>query len=99
MTDLAEVAQIMGEGDGKRAQLLAVMMENKWECPADSIESEFPGEFINVIIDDINGIALEEIGDNLIFEEGDHWIVQEEYRDETEYILQHRITWKLDHLS
>ena len=89
LTDLAEVAQIMGEGDGKRAQLLAVMMENKWECPADSIESEFPGEFINVIIDDINGIALEEIGDNLIFEEGDHWIVQEEYRDETEYILQH----------
>lgn len=89
LTDLAEVAHIMGEGDGKRAQLIAVMMENEWECPADSIALEFPGEFINVIIDEINSIALEEIGDILILEEDGHWIVQEEYRDETEYILQH----------
>ena len=59
------------------------------KCPADAIESAFPGEFISVIIDEINGIALDEIGDTLIFEEDGLWVVLEEYRDEVEYILQH----------
>ena len=81
----------MGEGDGKRAQLIAVMMEHNWECSAETIQSEFPREFISVIREEINSIALEEIGDNLIFdhEENGHWIILDEYRDETEYILQH----------
>ena len=89
LTDLAEVAHIMGEGDSKRSKLIAVMMAKDWECTADSIGGEFPGEFINVIIDEINNIALEEIGDTLIFEEDGLWIVLDEYRDEAEYILQH----------
>ena len=89
LTDLAEIAHIMGKGDSERSKLIAVMMENKWECSADTIDSEFPGAFINVIIDEINGIALEEIGDILIFEEGGLWIILEEYHDEIEYIIKH----------
>ena len=89
LTDLPEVARIMGANDNSRAKLVAVMMANGWECPADAIESQFPGEFISVMIDDINGIALDEIGDTLIIEEDGLCIVQEEYRDEVEYILQH----------
>ena len=89
LTDLAGVAQIMGASGENRAQLLAVMMESGWECPADAIESAFPGEFISVIIDEINNIALDAIGDTLIIEEDDLWFVLEEYRDEVEYILQH----------
>ena len=89
LTDLAEVARIMGASDENRSKLIAVMMANGWECPADAIESAFPGEFISVIIDEINSIALDEIGDTLIIEEDDLCIVLEEYRDEVEYILQH----------
>ena len=65
------------------------MMANGWECPADVIESAFPGEFTSVLIDEINSIALAEIDDTLIIEEDDLCIVLEEYRDEVEYILQH----------
>ena len=89
LTDLSEIAHIMGGSEGKRSKLIAVMMENQWECSAGTIESEFPGEFINVILDEVNGIALEEIGDTLIFEEEGLWIILEEYHDEIEYILQH----------
>lgn len=89
LTDLEEVAQIMGASEEKRAKLIAEMMENGWECPAEAIESAFPGEFISVIIDEINSIALEEIGDALIIEEDGITVVLEEYRDEVEYILQH----------
>ncbi len=89
LTDLPEVARIMGASEEKRAKLIASMMASGWECPADAIESQFPGEFISVIIDDINGIALDEIGDTLIIEEDGLCIVLEEYRDEVEYILQH----------
>ncbi len=89
LTDLEEVVQIMGASDEKRSKLIALMMANGWECPADVIESAFPGEFISVIIDEINGIALDEIGDTLLFEEDALWVVLEEYRDEVEYILQH----------
>ena len=89
LTDLEEVAHIMGASDEKRSKLIAAMMANGWECPADAIESAFPGEFISVIIDEINSIALDEIGDTLLFEEDALWVVLEEYRDEVEYILQH----------
>ncbi len=89
LTDLAEVAHIIGASDDNRAELIAVMMAHGWECPANAIESQFPGEFISVIIDEINGIALDEIGDTLIIEEDGLCIVLEEYRDEVEYILQH----------
>ena len=89
LMDLADIARVIGDGESKASKLIGVMMENDWECLAASIEFRFPGEFINVIIDEINGIALEEIGENLIFEEDGLWIILEEYRDVIEYILQH----------
>ena len=89
MMDLVGIARVIGDGDSKASKLIGVMIENDWECPIASIELRFPGEFINVIIDEINGIALEEIGDNLMLEEDGLWIIPEEYRDEIECILQH----------
>lgn len=89
LMDLTDIARVIGDCDSKHAKLITVMMENHWECPADSIVPRFPGEFINVIIDEINEIALEETGDNLIFEEDRLLIIEEEYRDEIECILQY----------
>ena len=89
LMDLPGIARVIGDGESKASKLVGVMMENDWESSAAWIELRFPGEFINVIIDEINSIALEEIDDNLILEENGLWIIPEEYRDEIEYILQY----------
>ena len=88
-TALAEVAQIMGDSESRVSKLITVLMNNDWECTLDAIQSAFPGEFISVIIDEINHNALEEIGDNLILEEDGLLVVLEDYRDEIEHILKH----------
>ena len=89
LTDLTEVAQVIGNIGGRVSKLIAVLMNSDWECPVDAIQSAFPGEFISVIIDEINNNALETVGDNLILEEDGLLVVLEDYRDEIEYILQH----------
>ena len=87
LTDHTELVSIIGASQSDAARLIAVMMKNDWECALDTLEAAFKGEFVNVIIDDINERAYEEIGDSLIVEEGDQWVIDEGYRDEIEYIL------------
>lgn len=89
LTDLAAIAHIMGEVDGNRSKLIAVMMANKWEFAVDAIESEFPGESISVILDDIISIALDEKGHTLTYEGDGLWNVMEEYRDEAVDFVDH----------
>ena len=89
LTDLAEVSQILGAGESKASHLIAVLMQNDWTCAEDALQSAFPGEFISVYIDEINSRALDEIGDNLLYDEDGFWVVLEDYRDEIEYILEH----------
>lgn len=88
-SDLVGIARVIGDGESKTSKLVGVMMESDWECPATSLALRFPDDFINVIIDKINSIALEDIGDNLIFEEDGLLIIEEEYRDEIECTLPH----------
>lgn len=89
LTDLAEVAVIMGDSTGSRSKVIAHMMTNDWQCSAESIQTILDNEFANVIIDEINEAAMDEIGDSLVFEEDDAWVIIEEYRDEIQYILEH----------
>ena len=88
-TDLAEVAQFVINSGSRASNMIAELMNSDWECPVDAIQSAFPGEFISVIIDEINSNALETVGDNLILEEDGRLIVPDEYRVEIEYTLQH----------
>ena len=87
LVDSGYIAKVIGDGDSKASRLIRVMMENDWQSRTASLKRRFPGEFINPIIDAINEIALENIGDNLISEDDGLWIIEEEYRDEIEYIL------------
>lgn len=89
LTDLAEVAVIMSESDGSRSKVIAHIMVNDWQCSTESIQTILDNEFANVIIDEINEAAMDEIGDSLVFEEDDIWVIVEEYRDEIQYILEH----------
>lgn len=89
LTDLAEVATIMGKSTGTKSKVIAHMMTNDWRCLTETIQTILDNEFANVVIDEINESAMDEIGDSLIFEEDNNWIILEEYRDEIQYILEH----------
>jgi hypothetical protein len=89
LTDITEVAVIMGESTGTKSRVIAHIMINDWQCSTESIQSILDKEFANVIIDEINEAAIDQIGDSLIFEEDNNWVILEEYRDEVQYILEH----------
>ena len=85
--DMVAIARVIGGGESKAPKIIMMLMNNQWECPTHAIRSAFPGEFIGVIIDEINSSALEEIGDSLILEEDGLLLVTEDYRGEIEYVL------------
>ena len=57
-------------------------MINDWQCSVDSIQAILENEFFNVIIDKINEVAIDQMGDSLIFEENGELKVLDEYRDD-----------------
>lgn len=93
LTDLHELVSIMGEYGSETARLVDTMVKNNWECNHDTLEAIFRHDknvtFVNNIIDKINDRANDEIDHPLIIEDGDRWIVDEEFRDEIEHILKH----------
>ncbi len=89
LTDLAEIAAVMGRVDGTAAAILSALRDHGWEAPASALEVAVNGSFLNVELDAINEAAYEEIGDALIFEEGGAFVLAEDFRDEVAYILEH----------
>ncbi len=90
LTDLEVVAHIMGTNDSETAQLLAQMMKHDWQCPPSVLESAFKGQFVNLIFEEINERAHDNIDENVIFDEDGQWVIHEDYRDEIEYIITHK---------
>ncbi|MCB0108306.1 MAG: hypothetical protein KDE53_20435 [Caldilineaceae bacterium] len=89
LTDLVEIATILGESTSPEASMLQLFYERNWTVSQSTL-SEFRAEqFSSVTLDSINERALEQLGDALIFEEGLEWVVAEDYRDELRYILEH----------
>jgi len=89
LTDLVEISAIMGDAKSQEAALLIFFYEHKWEVPQPILSQRQTGQFFNVTVDHINERAIEQLGDALIFEDGNSWIVAEDYRDEISYILDH----------
>ena len=58
-----------------------------WQARLQILNEQFGAGFINVIFDKLNERAYDELGDVLVFEEAEEWIVAEDYRDEIEFIL------------
>ena len=88
LTDLNELISCinwLGEAESK---LLTLLNQNDWKCPQEHIQSAFRDRpFIRPIIHNINDPLFEIIGENLIEEEGDLYIVDEEYRHALEQAL------------
>ena len=89
LTDLPSIFKIMGGPGEDRSQLLRVMRDMGWQALPSALAAQFAGQFINVTIDHINEISYGELGDALLFDEGDLWVVTEDYRDEIVHILDH----------
>ena len=89
LTDLAEIAAVMGEHSSSEAQLLARLRKHHWQAPLTSLNGERPNGFLNVLLDQINERAVTHLGDALVFDEGGLLVVAEDYRDEIAYILDH----------
>ncbi len=82
-----DLATMLGTEGSKPRQLIALLKRQNWQCATATLEAEFPGEFISVIIETINEAALAEIDDTVLVEEGGQWQVLEEYRAEIEALL------------
>jgi hypothetical protein len=84
---LSQIETVLGDRSGTISKVLHHMMINNWRCSVDSVQFILESGFANVIIDNINDIARDEIGDVLIFEENNELVVVDEYRDEIQDIL------------
>lgn len=90
LTDLPEVAEVMGKAGQTVARILGFLRDNNWETSSGSIPTDlFEGSFLNTELDAINEQAVQVLGDALIFEENGQVVVAEDYRDEIEFILNH----------
>jgi hypothetical protein len=90
LTELPEVAEVMGKAGQTAARILGFLRDNNWETSSDRIPTNlFEGSFLNTELDAINERATQVLGDALIFEENGQVVVAEDYRDEIEFILNH----------
>lgn len=92
LSDLPEIAKVVGAPDSDSARLLALMMRQRWACAHVTLETAFPEVFVNTVIDDMNEVAVDDLDTPLIYEDDerdDWWIVDEHFRDALAHILTH----------
>jgi hypothetical protein len=87
LTDLDGVYQLLSRLDQNEKNLIDKLTSAEWEKSDSAISEEMPGIFIESLVDRINGLAVELLGDILIVSEGGQKIVEDDYRDELEFIV------------
>lgn len=92
LTDLAPVQRILKRLSGEQRVVLEMMREADWGTDVGQIHVKLPQALPEVLIDEINVIAMGQLGCALIEREADSLVVAEDYRDELEYLMpkQHR---------
>ncbi len=79
--DLPPLDSLVGAQDSDSAKLITLLMGRGWAATESDLQAAFPrSQFVNVIIDEINERAQDEIGDNLITDENGTWTIEEDYR-------------------
>jgi hypothetical protein len=87
LTDLVPIAKIMGSATTPTTKILRILHDHAWEATLTDLTKSLAGMFVNVEIDKMNELALELVGDYLLFEENGKWCVAEDYRDEITHLL------------
>lgn len=79
--DIPPLDSLVGEQDSDSAKLITLLMGRGWAATESELQIAFPrSQFVNVIIDEINERAQDEIGDNLITDEKGIWTIEADYR-------------------
>lgn len=89
LTELAEIAAIMGDSTSTTTHLLTTLRQEGWQAPISRLNAQIQGGFLNVLLDQVNEQAVAHLGDVLLFNEHGMWVVAEDYRDEIAYLLDH----------
>lgn len=87
LTDLVPINRILRSLDDTERQLIKILMQNNWEIDNDALKACLAGVFIEPIIDRINEVSLNTLGDILIASEGNIKLIVDDFRDEIEYLL------------
>lgn len=78
LTDVDEVEDLLASLSKKAKYLIDELVQNDWKCRADN-------EKIEAFVE-INAQAIRYLACELLVVEGDLWTIEEDYRDELEYI-------------
>ncbi len=79
--DIPPLDALVGEQGSDSAKLITLLMGRGWAATESELQNAFPrSQFVNVIIDEINERAQDEIGDNLITDEKGNWTIEADYR-------------------
>lgn len=79
--ELPPLDALVGAPDSDSAKLITLLMGRGWTATESELQAAFPrSQFVNVIIDEINERAQDEIGDNLITDEDGAWTIEADYR-------------------
>ncbi|MHB8624603.1 MAG: TerB N-terminal domain-containing protein [Aggregatilineales bacterium] len=87
---LAPIYKIIGSNpDSPIRGLLRVLQQHQWQASADVLQNAIGNEFLSTLVDRINERALDQIGDNLLFEENGQWLIADDFRDDLGFLLEH----------
>ncbi|HQT92185.1 MAG TPA: TerB N-terminal domain-containing protein, partial [Candidatus Kryptobacter bacterium] len=87
LTDLDNVYKVLSSLDNNEKGLIMALIRHGWEVEASVLSEELPGTLIEFMVDRVNSLSLEILGDLLIVAENQMKVVAEDFRDELEYLL------------
>lgn len=82
LTDVDEVETLLVTLSKKAKHLISELVQNDWKCRADNEKIE--------TFTEINEQAVRYLACELLIADGDFWDIEEDYRDELEYIYKNR---------
>ncbi|TLD41916.1 MAG: hypothetical protein JETT_1785 [Candidatus Jettenia ecosi] len=86
LTDLDQVSKILYELDKDEKRLIEVLLKNTCKMKDNLITEALPGVLVEQLVDHINSLSLELLGDVLIVSENGTKIVTDDYRDELDHL-------------
>lgn len=86
LTDLALVAELLSKLDDSESRLVNMLLQHGWEMEVSALQSILPDCSTEDIVHRINKKALRILGSLLIVQESGLHLIDEDYRDELEYL-------------
>lgn len=86
LTDLALVAELFSQLDDSECRLINTLLDHGWEMEISALQAILPDCLTEDVVDRINKKALRILGSLLIVQESELHLVDEDYRDELEYL-------------